>query len=154
VPRIRVGVIVIRDDGLLLIQHRRRGLAYWVLPGGEVPDFEGTEVSARREVREETGLEITVGPLVAVFEIHDAWRERHDLNLLFFGTAEPGALARPSGGPLVETLDRAEFIDGPALRMIDLRPAKLRPLLERLLRGDRPGAEYLGDLSDEDPRGG
>jgi 8-oxo-dGTP diphosphatase len=150
-PRVRVGVAVIQDGRLLLITHRRRGLTYWVVPGGEAGEREGAPACARREIQEETGLEITVGPLTAVFEIYDAPRERHDLNLLFIGNAEPGRLTLPSGGPSVESLDRAAFIDRAALGAIDLRPAKLRSLLERLLSGERPAAEYLGDLSDEIP---
>ncbi len=39
----------------------------WTLPGGGVDHGEHPEVSLRREVLEETGLEIDVGPILGVY---------------------------------------------------------------------------------------
>ncbi len=140
-PSVRVSVVIVRDQDVLLIRHRRRGRAYWVVPGGQVQEFEPLDAAAIREIREETGLAVHLGPLVAAFEINDRWT-RHVLDLAFTGT-----LARPSGGPGVETLDRAEFVDPAALAALDLRPPELRPLLEQLVSGARPIPRYLGDLT-------
>jgi len=68
-PLIGVGVIVFKEDRVLLI---RRGKppreGQWSLPGGRQRLGERIEEAAAREVREETGLEIAVGPLVDVVD--------------------------------------------------------------------------------------
>jgi 8-oxo-dGTP diphosphatase len=58
-PRVGVGVVVVRD-GRVLVGRRRgsHGGGTWALPGGHLEFGESVEDCARREVREETGLEI------------------------------------------------------------------------------------------------
>lgn len=55
-----VGVVVQDEDEVLLVEPAR-GVAQgrWTLPGGFVNFFEDPEEAARREVMEETGLELT-----------------------------------------------------------------------------------------------
>lgn len=51
-----VAEIAVRDGKVLLIRSRRHGVA---TPGGKVQPGEGHEAALRREMREETGLEVT-----------------------------------------------------------------------------------------------
>lgn len=64
-----VGAIV-RDHGRLLLVQRghppSEGL--WSLPGGRVEPDESDAAAVVREVREETGLQVDVGPLVGRVE--------------------------------------------------------------------------------------
>ena len=57
---------VIRDDHMLLIKHREyaRGLDYWVIPGGGREDGETEQECVRREVKEETHLDVRVEQLL------------------------------------------------------------------------------------------
>lgn len=53
------GIILLRDDGAALLQHRddKPGLRHagmWVMPGGHCDSGEASEAGARRELREET----------------------------------------------------------------------------------------------------
>ena len=68
-PLIGVGVVVFKDDRVLLI---RRGKpprqGDWSLPGGRQRLGERIEEAARREVAEEAGLEVAVGPLLDVVD--------------------------------------------------------------------------------------
>ena len=66
-PLIGVGVVVFKDDRVLLIRRSkppREG--QWSLPGGRQRLGERIEEAACREVREEAGIEIAVGPLLDV----------------------------------------------------------------------------------------
>jgi ADP-ribose pyrophosphatase YjhB (NUDIX family) len=68
-PLIGVGVVVFKDDRVLLI---RRGKppreGQWSLPGGRQRLGERIEEAGRREVREEAGIDIAVGPLIDVVD--------------------------------------------------------------------------------------
>lgn len=68
-PLIGVGVIVFKDDRVLLI---RRGKppreGQWSLPGGRQRLGEPVAATAKREVAEEAGIEIEVGGLVDVVD--------------------------------------------------------------------------------------
>jgi len=59
-PLVGVAVIVCRDQKVLLGKRRNaHGEGTWAFPGGHLEFNESIEACARREVREETGLEIT-----------------------------------------------------------------------------------------------
>ena len=68
-PRVGVAAVVLRDNQVLLVQRGREpGKGSWGLPGGMLELGETLAEGACREVMEECGVEIEVGPLVAVFE--------------------------------------------------------------------------------------
>jgi 8-oxo-dGTP diphosphatase len=65
---IRVVAAVIQRDGKILACRRapHKSLAgLWEFPGGKVEPGETDEVALAREIREELGIEITVGELIA-----------------------------------------------------------------------------------------
>ena len=57
---------IVRDHHLLLIRHRHHddGRTYWLAPGGGIEPGESEEDCVRREMREETGLEVRVERLL------------------------------------------------------------------------------------------
>ena len=69
-PEVAVGAVVRRGDEILLIR-RARGAAVgkWAIPGGRVEFGEELKAAVAREVREETGLDVTVGRFLG-------WAER------------------------------------------------------------------------------
>jgi 8-oxo-dGTP diphosphatase len=69
-PQIAVGAIVIHDDALLMVQRANDpGKGLWSLPGGRVEHGEFLADALRREVKEETGLEVEVGELAGILEV-------------------------------------------------------------------------------------
>lgn len=69
-PRVGVGAVVFDQQGRILLVKRNSPpkLGYWTVPGGKQESKETLVQACTREVLEETGLSITVGPVVAVVE--------------------------------------------------------------------------------------
>ena len=68
-PIVAVGAVILDGDRVLLIQRGHEPLkGEWSLPGGAVEVGETLEAALVREVREETSLDVTVGPVVEVLD--------------------------------------------------------------------------------------
>ena len=68
-PIVGVGAVVVVDGKVVLIRRRFEPLkGQWSLPGGAVELGETLEASIARELREEIGLEVEVGPVIEVFD--------------------------------------------------------------------------------------
>ena len=68
-PILGVGALIIRNDQVLLVQRGKEPLkGYWSLPGGAVEAGEALEAAIRREVLEETNLDVEVVKVIEIFE--------------------------------------------------------------------------------------
>ena len=64
-----VGAVVVRDGRALIVRRAhepRKG--EWSLPGGLLDLGESLADAAQREVREETGLDVEIGPIIETFD--------------------------------------------------------------------------------------
>ena len=106
-PVVGVGAVVVRDGKALIIKRAhepRKG--EWSLPGGLLELGESLQDAARREIKEETGLDIEVGPVIETFDrVHrdDQGRIRYHFVIVDFvcwpqaGDAVPGSDADACG---------------------------------------------------------
>lgn len=88
-----------REDGRVLLARRAPGRAeagLWEFPGGKVEPDETPEDSLRRELREELGLEVGVGELLATCEGRTG--SGRPLRLLAYRVACQGPLPALHGG--------------------------------------------------------
>jgi mutator protein MutT len=68
-PIVGVGAVIVNDGKAIIIKRANDPYkGQWSIPGGRVELGESLADAVRREMREETGLDVEVGPLIEVFE--------------------------------------------------------------------------------------
>ena len=86
--------VVIHDParGVVIISRANEPVGY-ALPGGFIDEGEQAEDAARREMLEETGLDVALTGLLGVYSRPDRDPRQHTLTTVFTGTPrDPGAL--------------------------------------------------------------
>ncbi|MEE2829275.1 MAG: NUDIX hydrolase [Myxococcota bacterium] len=80
-----VDVIIERSDGFVVLIRRKNPPEGWALPGGFVDTGESTEDAARREAREETGLDVVLTDLLGVYSDPERDPRFHTLSVVYIG---------------------------------------------------------------------
>jgi 8-oxo-dGTP diphosphatase len=115
-PIVGVGAVIVHDSRVVLIRRRFEPLAgHWTLPGGTLELGETLEAGVAREMLEETGLVVDVGPVIEVFDritFDEAKRVRYHFVLVDY-------LCWPMSGELHPGSD---VDDAAWVRPEDLRP--------------------------------
>jgi len=137
-PILGVGAVILDGDRVLLVRRGREPLrGLWSIPGGAVEVGETREEALAREVAEETGLEVEIGPMVAVL---DRIR-RDDVGRIEYHYVLVDYACRPAGGALCAAtdVDRVEWVRLPDLDRFDLTEGTAAVIRDAhaLLRGAR-----------------
>lgn len=143
--RVRVGVILVQKGKVLLSkQHASEGRDFWVLPGGGLKEDEGLLDCVRREMAEETGLEVEPIRLLYLGDFFKG--EKHVVDMFFLGRLLGGELKRRE-----DEIDSLKFFEIESLKEVPVRPPAIA---ERLVRdfheGFRGEPIYLGKYSSEE----
>ena len=106
-PIVGVGAVIVHEGRVVIVKRRYEPLAgRWSLPGGTLELGETLETGVAREMLEETGLEVEVGPLIGAFDriiIDDEQRVRYHFVLVDY-------LCWPTGGVLQASSDVEEAV--------------------------------------------
>lgn len=89
-------IVVVIDKGKMLLVLRGRGAirsGFWAPPGGHVDAGDGVRETAVREVAEETGLEVSLGELLAV---ETNWEDPRTAVTVWFGASLVGGKLAPA----------------------------------------------------------
>ena len=95
-PTVIVAAGVVIEGGRVLLSQRKRGThlaGAWELPGGKVDAGEDPREAVRRELREELGIEVTVGEILDVTFHRYADANKSVLLLFFEASRVPGSAA-------------------------------------------------------------
>lgn len=131
---VKARAVILIDGRLIVANQRRRGRSELSLPGGRVNRYESVLDAIKREVAEETGLEVVPGRLLYVFEIVHSVLS-HDLEMVF--------LAETSGVP---TLNGFKAIDVEGGERPPIRPPILEHIIRDLVQGWRDTPRWLGNI--------
>ena len=140
-PIVGVGAVIVEDGKVVLIKRKYEPLAgQWSLPGGTLELGETLQSGVAREILEETGLEVDVGPVVDVFDrilLDPDRRVQYHFVLVDY-------VCRPRGGTLTAGSDVADAVlvapeDLPAYRLTPKAAAVALRGLE--MAASWPGAE-------------
>ncbi|MDO9632767.1 MAG: NUDIX hydrolase [Humidesulfovibrio sp.] len=132
-PLLTVDVLVhLPGRGIVLVERRNPPLG-WALPGGFVDVGESCEAAARREMREETGLDVELTALLGVYSDPARDPRGHTASAVYIAQAlDPSRLkagddaANAAVFPL-EALPPLAFDHGQIVRDYVTRLASLRP---------------------------
>jgi 8-oxo-dGTP diphosphatase len=132
-PVVGIGAVVIDGAGrVLLVKRRYEPLAgQWSLPGGALEVGETLEAGVAREILEETGLAVDVGPVVEVFDrilVDESGQVRYHFVLVDYLCAIAGGALQAGSD-----VDDARFVDPEELASLRVA-AKAQDVIERALR--------------------
>ncbi|MBZ4682870.1 MAG: 8-oxo-dGTP diphosphatase [Fusobacteriaceae bacterium] len=140
-PRVRVAGILVKDDKLLLIQHKKNGKEYWLLPGGGVDFGETMQEALKREFIEETNLNINVNELLFISEAIDPKGEKHIINFFFKVEYVDGILKLAKEKRLVDL----KYIDIDEIDNIIMYPNIKKQLINYFKNNDN-SIKYIGNI--------
>ena len=104
-PYVGIGGVIVHDGRVVLVKRRFEPLAgQWSIPGGAVEAGETLEACVVREMNEETGFVVEVGPVVEVLDRIT----RDDEGRILYHFVLIDYLCRPVGGELRAGSDVAE----------------------------------------------
>lgn len=146
---LRCSAVVTRRQDVLLVRRIRSGTSTWALPGGTPQPGESMAVCARREVQEETGLQVDPSGVAFVLEVLAPEGGPRTVDMVFLAR-----LTDSSPQPRQQEPDLVPaFMPLTEIQDLDLRPPLAGYLRGMLGQRARRYAPYLANMWRPDDRG-
>ena len=145
-PRVRVAGILIENNKILLIEHKKNDKKYWLIPGGGVDWGESTAEALIREYKEETNLDVTVDKFLFLSETIAPDKEKHVINLYFKVKKDENSKAEMILGDEIN-LNDLRFVSKDEIENIKIYP-NIKEQIKQLL-DEKEIVPYLGLLWDK-----
>jgi ADP-ribose pyrophosphatase YjhB (NUDIX family) len=135
------GSAIVTDDHGRVLMQRRSDSGNWSLPGGVMDIGETLQRCVIREVKEETGLDITITGLLGIYTdpahviAYANGEVRQEFNITYLGRVVGGSVAVSDESTEVRFIDPAEFDHIPIHDTVRLRLSH---------RADKRDTPYLG----------
>lgn len=135
--RIRVGIIITKEDKILLVKmHRENSKDIYVLPGGGVDKGEDIFDAAVREVKEETNLNVNIKKILYLKDLYTDKETSIEIILLgeiIGGLLKKGFDPEEKGKNI---LKEVKYVPISEFKNLNFHPKQLRDRLEKDFRNN------------------
>lgn len=139
--KIRVTGILVKNDTILLLDQDVNKGRSWSLPGGKVEEDESLELALKREMKEETGLDVNINRLLYICDF--ITEKDHVLHITFQISEAGGSL-----GEIATGLDTNEIRTVKFIPISDITNLGFSKKFQDLITNNFPGAgSYMGPKS-------
>jgi ADP-ribose pyrophosphatase YjhB (NUDIX family) len=137
-----VAGILIKNDKILLVEHKKNNKKYWLLPGGGQDYGESLKSALMREYKEELNIDVDVKDIVYIYESLNPKGRRHIVNICFSCDYIAGELKLSAE----RRLNGFGFFTADEIENLIIIPPFKKDLI-RLLRGEHVDIDqvYLGE---------
>jgi len=146
--RIRAAGILLADDKILLIKHKHANYHYWAPPGGGLEAMDtSTKATVKREVFEESGLTVEVGPLIFIKEFFEKSKNIYHVEQYYLINTFEGEVSLKNIANTQNTehlITDIKWFTREELQSITVFPEQLKNLLWTKLKDQHITAVHLG----------
>ncbi|WP_130861364.1 NUDIX domain-containing protein [Bacilliculturomica massiliensis] len=138
-------IAVDEENRVLMVKQHHEDRDIWMLPGGGIEEGENAREAAAREVLEETGLSVEVGPMLWHVEEVSETRGQRFVNFFFARAAggEPELGRDPEFDAAHQVLREVRFLSAEAIAALPhVYPEFLRTELPAVLENSAQGGMY------------
>ena len=141
---ISAGAILVNEQNQILLVHhyQKDKFDFWVPPGGSLEGVESIYDCAKREVFEETGLQVELGQILYIQEFWEA--DYHFCKIFLLGNIEKGQLTIENKPPGEDWLVDARFFSKEELSELTVFPEILKDQFWQDLEDQNWKTKYLG----------
>jgi 8-oxo-dGTP diphosphatase len=142
--KIRPAILIKENDKILTMQYRYGNEDVFNLPGGNLEFGEKMVDALKREMEEELGIEVRVGSLILIGEIHFPEQKKHSLHCIFEGKIMAGT---PTLNPEHTSAQNIRWLALHELPSLNLYPNVSKNLI--LWQNQSLESPYIGKINQQ-----